>query len=257
MTHQHNSQHRKPKLFEGLRAGDLEDMVAPTIALDQFKSKMGDDKDVVVVAFKAKEKMVAMDLMEFIEKGYQFALDADMSTGEEKDGRYSVFVELERSEEVPKQIMEILSGVSKLCNCEEWQFRYFKDTNLYDASEESLAEHVPLTSEDYESKVLSMKQGAVSDFFDQGTTDGVDVDADNNITVSKPFAESLKLKLLAIGKYDTIKESLQGGLQLDSDSMSQTVYLEKYLGNYEINKIADKFLIKNGDNAVIVKKDTW
>jgi hypothetical protein len=36
-----------------------------------------------------------MDLVEFIEKGYKFILDADMSAGEENDGQYQVFVEME------------------------------------------------------------------------------------------------------------------------------------------------------------------
>ena len=55
-------------LFEGLRSGDLQDMISPILNIDQFKSKMGEDKNVVVVAFKSKEKMPAIDLMEFIEK---------------------------------------------------------------------------------------------------------------------------------------------------------------------------------------------
>ena len=105
-------------------------MVSPTFTIDQFKSKMGEDKDVVVVAFKVKEKLPATDLMEFIEKGYQFVLDADMSTGEERGGEYSVFVELERTSDVPKQIAEMLGGLTKLCDCKDWSFRYFKDTKI-------------------------------------------------------------------------------------------------------------------------------
>lgn len=62
---------------------------------------MGKDEDVVVISFKVKDKFPAIDLMEFIEKGYTFVLDADMSSGEERDGTYSVFVELERSKDVP------------------------------------------------------------------------------------------------------------------------------------------------------------
>ena len=70
------------KLFEGLRAGDLKDMVSNRVTIDQYKSKMGEDKSIVVLAFKVKDKFPAIDLMEFIEKGYNFVLDADMSSGE-------------------------------------------------------------------------------------------------------------------------------------------------------------------------------
>jgi hypothetical protein len=257
MTQQHKNQYSKPKLFEGLRSGDLVDMVSPTFSLDQFKSKMGKDNDVVVLAFKVKEKLPAADLMEFIEKGYQFALDADMSTGEERDGQYSVFVELERNQDVPRQIMEILNGVGLLCDCKEWNFRYFKDMNLYDATEYNLAHHIPLTEDDYSNKMLTLKQEKVTEFFNQGAIDNVNIDKSNNMLFSKPYAETLNLKLLALGEYNAVKESIQGGIQLDDNSRNQTVYLEKYLGNYEIHKLDNKFLIKNGDNAIIVQKEGW
>jgi hypothetical protein len=257
MTPQHKNQHSKPKLFEGLRSGDLVDMVSPTFSLDQFKSKMGKDKDVVVMSFKVKEKLPATDLMEFIEKGYQFALDADMSTGEERDGQYSVFVELERTQDVPRQIIEILDGVGLLCDCKEWNFRYFKDMNLYDATEHNLSQYLPLTEVDYSNKMLTLKQEKVTEFFNQGAINSADIDEVNNLVIHKPFAETLNLKLLALGDYNTIKESIQGGIQLDDNSRNQTVYLEKYLGNYEIHKLDNKFLIKNGDNAIIVQKDGW
>lgn len=257
MTLQHQSQPHKPKLFEGLRAGDLADMVYPTFTLDQFKSKMGRDKDVVVMAFKVKEKLPAIDLMEFIEKGYQFALDADMSTGEERNGMYSVFVELERNQDIPRQIMELLNGVSLLCDCQEWNFRYFKDMNLYHATESNLSQHIPLTEVDYSNKMQVLKQDKVSNFFDQGAIDSVEVDEDNNLRFSKPYSETLQLKLLAMGDYEHLKEKVQGGIQLDETSRNETLYLEKYLGNYEIHKIDNKFLIKNGDSAVIVQKEGW
>jgi hypothetical protein len=35
------------------------------------------------------------------------------------------------------------------------------------------------------------------------------------------------------------------------------LYLNKYLGNYDINKIEDHFLIRNGERAVILAKTSW
>ena len=60
-------QQRQPKLFEGLRTNDLKDQIDPLFTVDQYKSKMGEDKNVVVVAFKVYDKYPAIDLMEFIE----------------------------------------------------------------------------------------------------------------------------------------------------------------------------------------------
>jgi hypothetical protein len=34
-------------------------------------------------------------------------------------------------------------------------------------------------------------------------------------------------------------------------------FLAKYMGSYEINKIGNKFLIRNGDKAVVIEKNNW
>jgi hypothetical protein len=90
-------------LTEGLRSGDLRNYVSEVFTVDRFSSKMGEDQDIVVLGFHVQEKNPAVDLMEFIEKGYPFILDADMSAGEEMDGKYQVFVELERSPKLAEQ----------------------------------------------------------------------------------------------------------------------------------------------------------
>ena len=46
--------------------------------------------------------------------------------GEQSDGTYKVFVELERNRHVYDP-MEIADGVGKLANLEKFKFRYYKD----------------------------------------------------------------------------------------------------------------------------------
>lgn len=249
--------HLQFKLFEGLRAKDLKGLVDPLFTIDQFKSKMGEDKDVVVVGFRVNDKYPAIDLMEFIEKGYNFILDADMSTGEEKDGKYQVFVEFERTTDLPTQIKDLLSGVSQLCDCYDWRFRYHRDVASQEASVQALTEHIPLTPEDYENKILENTTDQIEEFFNQGAIDNVVLDHNNNLTFIKPYSETLTVKFEDIGQYEDLKDTLPGAVQLDESSRTQTIYLEKYLGNYEIHKVNNKFLIRNGEQAVIVSKERW
>lgn len=245
------------KLNEGLRPGDLNHFVDNLFTVDQFKSKMGLDEDVIVLAFRVKDKGPATDLMEFIEKGYPDVLDADISAGEERDGQYSVFVEMERNRNAPRIIGEILHDISKLCDVTKWRFRYYKEYTAQDFSEELAKEHIPLSKDDYHARLLKIKNGDLKRFFNQGAINDVNVDEDDNMTIEKPYAESLTLKFVDTGDYQTLKESLVGGIQLDSASMGQTLYIQKYLGNYEVTKIANQFLIKNGDKAVIVDAPKW
>lgn len=248
---------RQPKLFEGLRAKDLEGQVDHIFTIDQYKSKMGDDKDIVVVAFRVADKYPAIDLMEFAEKSFNFILDADMSTGEERDGQYQVFIELERDKKVGEEIETILGGVSQLCNCHAWKFRYHKDIESLPFSKEAIEEHVPLNPQDYEERELDQKNKTVAEFFDQGNIDTINLDEQSNLQFTKTYSESMVCKLVSLGHYQDVKEQLLGAIQLDETSRNQTTYLEKYLGNYEIHKINDHFLIKNGDKAIVIQKATW
>ena len=248
-----NKQH---KLLEGLRSGDLKDCVTDLFTIDQHRSKMGEDSDIVVLGFRVKEKHPAIDLMEFIEKGYRFILDADMSTGEEHDGQYQVFVELERTVKLPSQINQLLNGISQLCDCYDWKFRYQKSPSSVKFSEDAIVENVPMTKQEYELKILEIKTSDIKDFFDQGTTE-ISLESDNTITFKKPFAGDITAKFLAIGDYEAVKDTLPGPLALDESSQTQTTFLNKYLGNYDINKIGNKFLIRNGEQAVIIEKDRW
>jgi len=241
------------KLFEGLQKGDLRDCVESLFTVDQYTSKMGEDKNTVVLRFRVKDKFPAIDMMEFIEKGYPFVLDADVSSGEERDGKYSVFVELERNKKIPETIQTLLSGISKLTDNTDWKFRYYKDVAVNDFSEESILEHIPLTPEEYDQKLNEMNSSEVNEFFNESSLESIDVDKDLNITFNKAFVESLKLKLVCIGDYTEVKDSIKGGIQLDEASNSETLFLNKYLGNYDINKINGQFLIRNGDRAAVVK----
>lgn len=240
------------KLFEGLRKGDLVNCVEHTFTVDQFTSKMGNDRDVAVLRFRVKDKFPAIDMMEFIEKGYPYVLDADISSGEEKDGNYSVFVELERTKQLPQQISGIIEGLSALTDINDWRFRFYKDITSQDFSVDAITESIPLTPEDYETNLNEQRGTEVSEFFDQGTAD-VEVSENLDIKFTKVFGESLTLKLVALGEYEKVKDSIKGAVRVDEASASQTLFLEKYLGNYEIHKIGEQFLIRNGKKAVVVE----
>ena len=246
----------KRNISEGLRSGDLIDYVSEIFTVDQYSSKMGEDSDIVVLGFKVKEKNPATDLMEFIEKGYNFILDADMSAGEETDGQYQVFVEIERTPELTEQLKELLGGVGQLCGCRDWRFRYQKAPNSVEFTEGNITENIPMTKEAYANKMLEIKSTDVREFFDQGSVD-IALESDNTITFSRPYGGDVTAKFIAIGDYDAVKDTVPGKLSLDEGSQSQMFFLTKYLGNYDINKIGNKFLIRNGDQAIVIEKDRW
>jgi hypothetical protein len=148
------SNHNSKLLRENLEMGDLKRLVHNELHIDEYKSKMGTDADVCVVSFKVAGKEPSADLVSFIEKGYDFVLDADVSSGEKEGGDYLVFVELERSEKLPEQIIEMMDDIMNLTeqNLEDWRVRYYKSVTDHELTKESLANIIPLTPEAYSAK---------------------------------------------------------------------------------------------------------
>jgi hypothetical protein len=115
----------------------------------------------------------------------------------------------------------------------------------------------PTDKDAYSAKVLEIKNNDVSKFFNQGAIDGVTLESDNTMTFKKPFFGNLRMKFISIGKYNDVKQTVPGALTLDENSQSQVFFLQKYLGNYDIDKIGSKFLIRNGNYAIVAEKDSW
>ena len=181
-------QNNKPQLNENLEIGDLKRLVHPELHIDQYKSKMGDDADVCVVSFKVSGKEPSADLVAFIEKGYDYVLDADVSSGEKEGGDYLVFVEFDRSSELPDQIMQIMDDLMNLTeqSTDEWRVRYHKSTKDLDLTIESLSQVIPLSA-----KAYSTKYKEEQDELDSlKTAAGVEVDT---VAPKNEFTESLRI----------------------------------------------------------------
>jgi len=136
-------------LHEGLQYRDLDGLMKPTVHVDEFSSKMGDDADIIVLSFFVRDKAAAKDLVSWFEKGYDFVLDADRSPGEIKPNRYLVYVEMRRRSAAPGNITEMLEDLETLTeyNASDWQWHY--NGKRYDWNPELFAETVPLTPNDY------------------------------------------------------------------------------------------------------------
>jgi hypothetical protein len=147
-----NPQQRRRQLNEGLGYKDMEGMMKPTVHIDEFSSKMGEDADVIVVSFFVRDKQAAKDLMNWFEKGYDFVLDADQSPGEIKPNRYLVYLEMRRRNAAPGQIDEILKDLNTLTEYEpdDWIMVYKKKKHEW--SPETFAKLVPLTPNEYRAR---------------------------------------------------------------------------------------------------------
>jgi len=237
-------------LKEGLRPFDLADLVYPLFEVDTYRSKMGEDKDICVLSFKVKDRNPARDLMEFVEKGYGFVLDADVSAGENDQGEYFVFIELKRSPSIAEEIKEITYGIKKLTGIDNWAFKYHKNDREYEAIESNLKSVIPLSPNLYEDKMKKFKVEEVKRFFNKTLMDDLELE-DSVITIHKPFDQKIKLRWL---REEDPQSILEAAPSMDENSTAEIFWMTKVLGDYDIMKFGDKFLFTNGDRAMLLQR---
>ncbi len=240
-------------LNEGLRSLDLQELIYPFIEVDTYKSKMGEDRDVCVVSFHVKHRDPARDLMEFIEKGYSFVLDADVSSGENSRGEYHVFVELDRTSRLAEQIVDLLYGVKKLTGLSEWKFKYHKKEGIYEVTESNLNKFIPTSPKLYEAHLIGLKVEGLKRFFTKTLLDDITLENDI-ITIHKPFDQKIKLRLVNEGDKEHILENTTDAVILDDQSVSEIFWLTKVLGDYGIAKIGDNFVFENGNKVMLLQR---
>ncbi len=241
------------QLNEGLRSNDLKDMVRNVLNIDTHRSKMGEDRDVCVLSFTVKDRNPAKDLMEFIEKGYNFVLDADVSSGENEDGEYLVFVELNRTPKLAENIKELEYGISKLTDIDNFKFKYYKEDSTHDLREDIISSIVPTTPGDYDGFVNKVRTEGIKRFFSKTLMDDLTLDGDV-ITIHKPFDKQIKLRMVKEAATDTILEGTTDTISMDETAVSEIFWLTKVLGDYNINKVGDNFMFDNRGQAMLLQR---
>lgn len=236
----------------GLRIGDLKDLVHHIFEIDAYASKMGDDKNIVTLSFTVKDKNPADDLMRFLEGGYSFILDSDVTAGEQSDGAYRVFVELERDRSANENIMEIVDGVSKLASVDNFKFRYYKGFKSFKVSMENLDREVPLDPDNYGITVSESNLNNYKNFFTNSYLEDI-VMEDTTLSIKKAYADTLAFEVLDFG--DTNKVVTQITETFDVlNSYPELMFLTKYMGDYNISKYGDKLVFENKNKSLVLKR---
>jgi len=149
-----NMENEDAKLIEGLESQDLEDRIDPTIHFDEYVPKMGTEDQIIVATFKVFGKNPGVDLESFLEKGYDWIIDAEISPGEVSDNKYIIFVEAERRTHFPKKFIELIKDLENITNVKrnEWRMTYFitaKNNLEYPLTQDNITTHIPLSPRAY------------------------------------------------------------------------------------------------------------
>lgn len=230
------------------QAGDLQDLIDPIFEVDAFKSKMGDDEDIVVVSFTVNETNAAKDLVDFIEKGYDFVLDADSTPGEIDNGKYKVFVEMERNKGVAENIMELLDGVGKISFVQNFRYRYHKGFQSKDATVENLG-NIPTDTTAYLNSINENTMDNYKNFFSKSFLESSEL-LGNNLYVKKAYADPVGFVIKDFSNTKTINEGIQE--KINVNDYAEIMFLTKYIGDYNIMKFGEKTLTFENQGYTLV-----
>lgn len=109
-------------LQEGMREGDLTDLVLPLISCDEYCSVI-DSSEAVVIGFYVHDEAAAKDLNRFLQKSAVPLLGTEVSPAPDQHGYFMVFVEMMDNERLADNVSDILHEMSTLVDIEEWQIR--------------------------------------------------------------------------------------------------------------------------------------
>jgi len=139
----------KQRLKESLLEDDLKWLVGETVYIDMHKTKLGKDKDHIVLAIPVNDQKPAHDLASFIENGVNKFEDVEVSPATDAKGRYLVYVEIERGPDAYTTINGILHDTNKLSGIEQWKFVTMKSAEM-DFNEENFIAHVISNPNEYD-----------------------------------------------------------------------------------------------------------
>lgn len=208
------------KLNEGLRSGDLEHLVLPLLSIDEYKSKLGNDDQVIVVGFFVEDDDPAHDLSRFIEMGANNILDSEPSPAPNEDGYYIVFIECTRDSNFPTTLLDILAEIKHLVCIDEWKFKPYGHTKSVTVTAENIQKHVSLGND------KKIKEG-IGDFLTDTFLNSVRFDHGRLIIDHRCGSEAYRIVNFGneniIGAFETIN--------LDDVSRRKCASLKEQLGN--------------------------
>ena len=145
----HNNQHHS-NLNESLMEDDLKWLVDDSVLIDMHKTKLGANKDYIVLAIIVNDRTPAHDLASFIENSVYDFEDVEVSSATDTKGRYLIYVELNRDDGAFNTINGILNDAKKLTGIEEWKFKGMGMNNSVPFDEETFTANIITNPSEYD-----------------------------------------------------------------------------------------------------------
>jgi hypothetical protein len=187
-------------LKESLLENDLKWLVSDEVLIDMHKTKMGKNKDYLVLAIAVNDRTPANDLAQFIENSVYKFEDVEVSPATDSKGRYLIYIELPRNHEAVETITGVLHDTSKLSGIDEWKFKSMGMPNYIPLDKETMSQHLILDPAEYDRLHPEQPEEEKSEEGDQGQDEQEHEEAEEQ-TEESLTTESIKARLKFLMNY--------------------------------------------------------
>ena len=235
------------KLHEGMRAGDLEDLILPLISVDEYESKI--DDAAIAIGFYVHDEDAANDLNRFIQKSPMAILSSEVSPAPDQHGYFIVFIEMLNNDKTASNLENILKEIEPICNITKWKMRVRKIEQL-----------IPFTINNF---VKAMKiidrtdETIIKEFFTKSDLQNVTISG-NNIILESSRGISNYYEYVDFGDFELMNKKYQFNLNsIELFEVKKYKQMAVVLGEgWSVDKIGSYIIIqKETCPECIVLKD--
>ena len=231
------------RIDEGMRQGDLEDLLLPLISVDEYQSKI--DNSAVVFGFYVSERGAAEDLNRFMQRSPYDLLDTDISPAPDQHGYFMVFLELLNNDQTAENFEAILDEVAALANIKSWSMHSRDGEHLLPFETEKLRDllkksaEAPSSAEKLHEEILS--------FLTPSLLQNALLER-NTLRLEGP-RDTLFFELQSFGLIELVlreSKSSDKPMLLDPETVSYCSRIKAVLGpSWSVNRIGDVYILEH------------
>jgi hypothetical protein len=239
--------HLASNLTEGMREGDLADLVLPLISVDEYKSKIDED-EAIVIGFYVHDQAAADDLNRYLQKSAAPLLDTEVSPAPDQHGYYLVFVELTKNSRLAENITDIINEMEGLVDIEEWQMRVRDHDDLIPFSPEALS-HVLKHFDDH------MREQAILKFLGHSLLESANIDGD--LLVLEAGSERMVFNVVGFDQVDRLLHAHrldEAALAYDLRAVARTNRINRMLGEaWNVMALRQYTLLHHDEDGLLLR----
>lgn len=236
-----------------VRHGEMKDVVLNTISIDEYKPKLGQDHEIIVVGFFVRDELAAYDFDDFVDKSTIEVLDSEVSPNPNQDGLWIIFIELARNPGFWVKLFRLVKDIENLTTPFEWKVSLYKQDNKIPLFDQQLRSLLITDPKQY---IKQYGDDIMREHFQDSVLDNFEVRG--NILIFEKNKSQLEFELVNQGRARKLWESWPlASIEWDPNQTSNRAFvLEKWLGsNWQVNVIGE-YVVANhtGRNIGYVMK---